>query len=106
MKSHTFLCPSTLENSPNSLGEAMILGVPCVAGEVGGIPSIFSDKEGILYQQNSARALAEAVKEMWMDDERMHKYTANARTRALCNHDADSNYHTLIQIYTNIFHDE
>lgn len=102
LESHVFLCPSTLENSPNSLGEAMILGVPCVAGEVGGIPSLFSDKEGILYKQNSAKALAEAIIEMWKDDARMHERAANARARALCNHDADSNYHTLVQVYRNI----
>ena len=28
LKSSLFLCPSSLENSPNSLGEAMLLGSP------------------------------------------------------------------------------
>lgn len=28
LNSHVFVCPSALENSPNSLGEAMLLGVP------------------------------------------------------------------------------
>jgi glycosyltransferase involved in cell wall biosynthesis len=50
-KAGIFLCASTLENSPNSLGEAMILGTPCVTADVGGIPSIFWDqKDGILYK--------------------------------------------------------
>ena len=50
LKSNLFVCCSSNENSPNSLGEAMILGVPCVAAAVGGIPSLFEDgKDGILY---------------------------------------------------------
>lgn len=50
LKSSLFLCPSALENSPNSLGEAMLLGMPCVSAAVGGIPSIFTDGEdGIAY---------------------------------------------------------
>ena len=38
LRSNVFLCPSSIENSPNSLGEAQMLGVPCVASYVGGIP--------------------------------------------------------------------
>ena len=50
LDSGLFLCPSSLENSPNSLGEAMLLGMPCIAADVGGIPSLFTDGEdGILY---------------------------------------------------------
>lgn len=51
LKSHLFVCCSSMENSPNSLGEAMILGMPCVSSNVGGIPSIFTDDvDGIMYE--------------------------------------------------------
>lgn len=36
LKSNLFICPSSIENSPNSLGEAQILSVPCLASYVGG----------------------------------------------------------------------
>lgn len=46
-----YVCCSSNENSPNSLGEAMLLGVPCVAADVGGISTIFTGGEdGILYE--------------------------------------------------------
>ncbi len=51
LKSHLFVCPSAIENSPNSLGEAMLLGMPCVTADVGGIPSIFTaGEDGIVYE--------------------------------------------------------
>jgi glycosyltransferase involved in cell wall biosynthesis len=28
---HIFICPSSIENSPNSLGEAQLIGVPVIA---------------------------------------------------------------------------
>lgn len=102
LSAELFLCPSALENSPNSLGEAMLLGVPCVAAAVGGIPSLFSEKEGILFEGGNAEALSEAVLKMWGDKEAEDGYAAAARKRALCNHDADVNYHTLLQIYETI----
>ena len=51
LRSSLFVCCSTIENSPNSLGEAMLLGMPCVSAAVGGIPGIFrGGEDGILYQ--------------------------------------------------------
>lgn len=63
LEADVFLLPSGCENSPNSLGEAMLLGLPCVASAVGGIPSMLaSGTEGLLYGDAlDADALARAV---------------------------------------------
>ena len=51
LKSNLFVCCSAIENSPNSLGEAMLLGVPCISADVGGISSVFEGgKDGFLYE--------------------------------------------------------
>ncbi len=112
--SHLYLCPSALENSPNSLGEAMLLGMPCVSADVGGISSLFTGKEdGILYEgfrvgrkgnsqeeaDRIAENLAAAVNEMWGSPGNMREYCKNARKRALITHDQDSNYRRMIEIY-------
>lgn len=102
LSSQLFVCPSILENSPNSLGEAMILGMPCVAARVGGIPSLFSGQEGILFEGGNVKELANAVKEMWKNPLAQEQCSKAARKRALCNHDAEKNYHTLLGIYQEI----
>ena len=63
LEADVFLLPSGCENSPNSLGEAMLLGLPCVASAVGGIPSMLANgTEGLLYGDAlDADALEKAV---------------------------------------------
>lgn len=121
MKSGLFVCPSVIENSPNSLGEAMLLGVPCVTALVGGIASIFEDGvDGIAYpgygaecyakepdrESAQAKVLAEAVLRMWADEEKMTEYTRNASEHARRTHNGQENYKRLVEIYEEIITQE
>lgn len=108
LASSLYVCCSALENSPNSLGEAMLLGMPCVSADVGGIPSIFTGGvDGILYKGFSedgeleavSGRLAEAVLEMWDNPQKWGEYCANARRHALVTHDRNKNYQKLVEIY-------
>lgn len=106
---HTFVCPSVLENSPNTVGEAMLLGVPVAASDAGGIPDMVTDgKDGILFQMGNVEALAEAVSRLW-DEEKdpegltlAQRLSGQAAKRALEVHDGERNYLRLLEIYRQI----
>lgn len=103
LKSSVFLCPSALENSPNSMGEAMLLGVPVVAADTGGIPSMIAqEKEGLLYTAGNVDQLAEAVSRVWEETEETEKRAQAARERAFRTHDGETNYQQLLKIYREI----
>ena len=103
INSHVFVCPSSIENSPNSLGEAMILGVPSVASYVGGIPDMLRDKEeGFLYQHDAPYMLAHYICVIFENQDLALKFSKNARERALKTHDRDENTRRLIEIYNEI----
>lgn len=48
-KAHVFALPSFLENSPNALGEALMIGTPTVVAPVGGVTSIVEDEKSTLF---------------------------------------------------------
>ena len=62
LKTHVFLCPSAIENSPNSVGEAMLLGVPVVSANVGGVHNLVYDGiDGFLYTKDKPTQLKDAI---------------------------------------------
>lgn len=109
LTSHIFVCASVLENSPNTVGEAMLLGVPVAASRVGGIPDMVTDGEdGLLFESGDIEAIAKAV--MAVFDERTgeegstlaEKLSENARKRAAGVHNKETNYQRLLEIYKSI----
>ncbi len=104
LKSHLFVLPSALENSPNSLGEAMLLGVPCVAADVGGVHNLLTDGgDGMLYPAGDVEALADRIMEVFTKEAIVERFSDNARKHARVNHDAEQNYYRLIRIYREMF---
>ncbi len=100
MKSHIYVMPSHIENSPNNLCEAMILGLPCVATFAGGTGSILKDgEEGILVQDGDPWAMTGAIIELMRDPDKANMYGTNARKRALKRHDKE----TVVQEYLTVY---
>lgn len=102
-KTHIFIHPSHIENSPNSIAEAMLLGLPIIATYAGGIPSILKDRhEGILVQDGDYIAMSGAIIEILQDNRKAKFYGKNAKNSALRKHNPVSIEHTLINIYNEI----
>ena len=109
LKSSVFVCPSVLENSPNTVGEAMLLGVPLIASEAGGIPDMVTDgRDGLLFPAGDEKKLARAFDALW---DRMkgadglclaERLSGQARKRARETHDGEQNYQRLVEIYGEI----
>lgn len=103
LNSHVFVCPSSIENSPNSLGEAMILGVPSVASYVGGIPDMMKDKvDGFLYQHDAPYMLAHYICEIFENEGVALKFSKSARKRGMTTHNREKNTERLFEIYEEI----
>ncbi len=103
LKTHVFVSPSSIENSPNSVGEAMILGVPCVSSYVGGVASMLThEKDGFLYQGDAPYMLAHYVCEIFSDDILVNNFSENAKNHARHTHDKDLNLTKLKNIYKEI----
>ncbi len=112
LKSHLFVCPSSIENSPNSLGEAMVLGVPVVTADVGGIRTMMSEDEGTIYEgfraefstvenqlERISNRLADAVCSAFKHEEATLEKAKKAKAHALKTHNGEENNRRLIEIY-------
>ena len=100
LKTHIMLMPSIIENSPNSIGEAMLLGTPVVAADVGGISSILHDKiEGYLYPCMDKKKLAKKICKIFESDKLALYFSRNGKKRAKELYSKSHNIEQLIEIY-------
>jgi len=103
LKTHIYVATSHIENSPNSLCEAQILGVPCIATHAGGTSSLLEDnKDGILIQDGDPYSMAGAIMELKDNYDEAIIFGKNSRTKALLRHDPDKITTDLLNIYKNI----
>lgn len=103
LKSGVYVCPSYIENSPNTIAEAMLLGVPVVCSDAGGITSIISDGEGFIFKRGDYAELSSKLEEVFeLEDKNMEslmKKMDRAVERAHADYDGKTNYSRLLEIY-------
>ena len=104
LKCNVFVLPSIIENSSNSLGEAMALGVPCVASCVGGNQDMLRDRvDGYLYPFDEFYMLAHYICEIFADDKKATAIGRSAHDSALSRFDPDRVVATTIDTYRTVF---
>ena len=76
---YVMVLPSAIENSPNSLCEAQLVGIPCVASFVGGVPEMLRDgKDGYLYTFNEPLMLAEYISRIFDSDSLAEQFSMSS----------------------------
>lgn len=100
LDANVFVMPSTIENSPNALGEAMLLGTPCVASDVGGVTTLMThEKEGFVYQSTAPYMLADYICKVFAMEDEAETLGSAAREHAMFTHDPERNLQDLLTIY-------
>ncbi len=106
LSSHIYVMPSHIENSPNNLCEAMLLGMPCITTLAGGSDSILiNNKEGLVIQDGDPWSMAGAILELKNDWQQAVLYGQEARKHAMIRHDRESIVNDLLEVYQTIIND-
>lgn len=101
--SNVMVIPSAIENSPNSLAEAMIIGTPCVASYVGGNAEMLDNgNAGLLYAYNDPVMLADAIDRIFSSDEYACAVSKCEQRVASERHNPEKLVNDLKRIYQNV----
>lgn len=86
-RSHIYVTTTHVDNSPNSLTEALLMGMPAVASDVGGIPSLITPGEtGLMFPAGDAATLADRIDSVFASEPLAVKLGSAARGVALHRH--------------------
>jgi glycosyltransferase involved in cell wall biosynthesis len=107
LESDCYIHPSHIENSPNSVCEAMILGVPVIASYAGGTSNLIRNGiDGVLVQDGDPYSFAGAILEMYKDNDLKNKISYNAEAQAREKHNKVKVLQDLLKIYEAVLMDK
>ena len=104
IRANVYALTSCIENSPNSLCEAQIIGTPVVASYVGGVPSLVENgKTGLLYRYEEYEMLAAHIAKIFDSSDHELRTMSEAEIAvATTRHEGINNAQTLTDIYQSI----
>ena len=92
--------PSLIDNSPNSVCEAQVAGLPVIATLVGGVPSLIDDgRTGLLVEKNDEQGHIEMLERLYADTGLQHLLSGNGREMARRRHDGKTIVEKTIDTY-------
>lgn len=101
--SDLFIHPFYIDNSPNSICEAQILGRPIIACNVGGISSIILDKEtGFLVPSNGIIEIVSSRTKFVVNPEYFMETSEKGKLNALARHDKSKIIQEITRAYAEI----
>ena len=104
LDANVYVMPSAIENSPNSLCEAQMLGTPVVASYCGGTPTLLTEGEtGYFYRYEEYEMLAQIVIRLFGRKD-FENLSAKERKIALLRHDRERNATVLKNVYKEMYH--
>lgn len=106
-KSHVFVSPSFIDNSPNAVSEAQLMGMPVISTYTGGVPSLIEDGcTGLFFQTGDVPMLAAKLREIFENDDLAVRIGSKAREIAVQRHEPNmivkqvfSNYDAVLKHY-------
>lgn len=100
LASDIYVHPSYIDNSPNSLCEAQILGLPVITTNVGGVSSIVQNgKTGFLVPSNDPYQLGCSILELYNNPQLMERISKNSIQFAEQRHDVSKIIGDLLDAY-------
>ncbi len=100
VESHVFVSPSYIDNSPNSVCEAQLLGMPVVSTYTGGVPSLINEGQtGLFFPTGDVPMLAARLREIFEDDDLAVRLGDQARDVASGRHDPELIINDIVSAY-------
>lgn len=101
---HIFVLSSFIENSSNALGEAQIIGVPCItSSSCGGIPSLIKNNQnGLFFNKGDSYDLSRKIKRLFLNDKFSIKISENAKIFGKNFHNKNKILEQYMDIYTTL----
>ena len=101
--SHVYVSPSFIDNSPNALCEAQLVGMPLISTYTGGVPSLVEDgKNGLHFPTGDTPMIAAKLRAVFENDDLARQLGGQANKMARQRHAPDRVMSVLVQAYEDV----